>query len=290
MTLSGCLKKDETVIKMIVPFGSPALSSIYLQESADYHVDLVLGADPLVAAFGSKSHDIIFAPTNLGAKMYQAKPDYIMLGVVVWGNFYLVTENPDINTFTDLDGKEVIVFGQNQTSDIIMKYIIANNNIDTHINYVDNVNTATETYLLDTSKVVLVAEPQISRIMMLKPNSKTIDLQELYQEIQGSDTYPQSGIFVKSDLKETLKSKIIADFKDSILKVNQYPEASAELAIQLGFDLPKVVIINAIPRSNLKFTTAKESKEKLEDYFSLLLSYQPGLIGHQLPDQSFYGG
>jgi NitT/TauT family transport system substrate-binding protein len=287
---TGCKPKEKTEVTMIVPFGSPALSQLYMQESADYLVDIVQGSDPLVAAFGSRSHDVIFAPTNLGAKMYQAKPDYIMLGVIVWGNYYLVTEDLTIQNISDLNQKSVVIFGQNQTSDIIFKYIINHHGINVNITYVENVTQATETYLLDTSKIVLVAEPSLSRIMMLKPNSKTIDIQDEYKKIQGQDTYPQAGVFVRANLKKSVMNQIKEDLKNSIDLANENPSQAASLAITLGINLPHTVLTEAIPRSNLRFSTAKESKDLLEDYFNLLLLHQPLLIGNQLPNDAFYGG
>jgi NitT/TauT family transport system substrate-binding protein len=290
LIISGCQPKEKIEITMIVPFGSPALSQIYMQESADYLVDIIQGADPLVAAFGSKSHDVIFAPTNLGAKMYQARPDYIMLGVIVWGNFYLVTEDPSVQNIFDLNNKNVVIFGPNQTSDIIFKYIVNHHGLNVNITYVENVTNATETYLSDTSKIVLVAEPSLSRIMMLKPNTKTIDIQLEYKEVQGTETYPQAGVFVKKDLKKSVINQIKRDLINSINRVNQNPSDAADLAILLGINLPHAVLKEAIPRSNLRFSTALESKDLLEDYFNLLLSYQPALIGNQLPNDAFYGG
>lgn len=289
-TLVGCKPKDQTPIKMIVPFGSPQLSQLYMQSSTSYHVDIIQGADPLVAAFGSKSHDVIFAPTNLGAKMYQAKPDYILIAVVVWGNFYLVTEDESIDSFLDLQDKEVIVFGQNQTSDIIIKYIMHGLDINFNITYVDSVQTATEMYLMDTNKIVMVAEPSLSKIKSLKEETKVIDLQTLYLDVHGSDTYPQAGVFVKADLSQQKIDRIITDLSNSIETLNLNISDSAHLAITLGVNLTHPVLMDAILNSNIRYQSARSSKPLIEDYFMILLEYNPLLIGGELPNDGFYGG
>jgi NitT/TauT family transport system substrate-binding protein len=292
LTLFGCQpkKQAELPITMIVPFGSPSLSQVYLQNSEDYLVDIVQGADPLVAAFGSKSHDVIFAPTNLGSKMYQAKPDYILLAVVVWGNTYLVTEKEGINTFNDLHNQTVVIFGRNQTSDIVFEYIKSQAGIFIETEYVENVTLATEMFLADTQKIVMVAEPALSRIQMLRPNLTVIDLQELYETYQQTASYPQAGVFIKKTMSQRTQEKLMRDLENSIQMANQDPVSTAELAIRLGMNLPKAVLVSAIPKSNLHFRTAKDSKIEIENYFRLLLNQNSQLIGGKLPEDAFYGG
>ncbi len=68
--LSSC--KSEQITMVVPPAGSPQLAQLYMQDSDDYDVTIVEGADPLVAAFGSSSYDVIIAPTNLGAKLYDS--------------------------------------------------------------------------------------------------------------------------------------------------------------------------------------------------------------------------
>jgi len=68
-------------LSVLIPFGSPALSmagllinednqvgEYSLDEYVTYKTEIVNGSDPLVAAFTSQRHDVIIAPTNLGAK------------------------------------------------------------------------------------------------------------------------------------------------------------------------------------------------------------------------------
>jgi len=102
LVLSGC--KPSESISMIVPYGTPELSQLYMEDSKDYQVDIVQGADPLISAFGSVSHDVIFAPTHLGAKMYHSIGSYRLAASIIWGNYYLVsTEELSIE---DLSGRD----------------------------------------------------------------------------------------------------------------------------------------------------------------------------------------
>ena len=109
--LIGCKKTDD--ISIIVPYGSPQLSQLYLQQSEDYAVDVVIGPEPLLAAFGSESHDVIFAPINLGAKLFTANENYTLLSVVTWGNYFFICPT-NITEISQLQGQTVVVFGKNQ--------------------------------------------------------------------------------------------------------------------------------------------------------------------------------
>jgi NitT/TauT family transport system substrate-binding protein len=286
--LFGC-KKDDS-ITIIVPYGSPKLAQLYLENSDDYKVDVVNGADPLVAAFGSSSHDVIFAPTNLGAKMYQSKDSYQLLATIVWGNYYLVSSEQQEFNISSLDGKSITVFGKNQTSDIVLTYLFQELDIDVEITYVDSVSSAAQLFLSSQESIVLLAEPVYSNVMNQLPQTKTIDIQELYQSVTGKDSYPQSGVFIKRNLEQSKITKIQNDLMDSIEKTNQYPSDAAQLAVELQMGLTSEIIASAILNSNLRYVSAKNSKEDIVSYFGLILSMNPALIGGQLPNDLFYYG
>jgi len=284
----GC-KKDDS-ITLIVPYGSPELAQLYLENSSDYQVDVVNGPDPLIAAFGSSSHDVIFAPTNLGAKMYQSKDSYQLLATIVWGNYFLVSNQTEDFNIESLDGKNMVIFGKNQTSDIILKFIFRELNIEPVITYVDSVTTAAQLFQSFQEDIVLLAEPAYSNIMSQLPLSQTIDIQALYQSVTGKDSYPQSGVFIRKDLEKSKIIKIENDLKYSIERTNDYPMEAAALAIELKMGLSKEILSNAIFNSNLRYQSARDSKEAIVSYFGLILGMNPQLIGGQLPNDLFYYG
>ncbi|MBU1145634.1 MAG: hypothetical protein KJ971_07245 [Firmicutes bacterium] len=286
--LFGC-QEDIGVLSVMTPSGAPALAQMYVQEEAEnYLVDVVVGADPLVAAFGSGSHDFIFAPTNLGAKLFQSNQDYIFLAAITFGNYYLITVQDSTFTMSDLEGKEIIVFGQNQTSDIIIQFLLNSLEIDCTITYVDSVATATASFIADSSKIIMIAEPSLSVLTAQISNIDIIDLQAEYQTITGDNSYPQAGVFGKASLSKNAINTFLNDLEASIESVNDDVEAAATLAVDLEFGFPYAVLVNAIPNSHLGFVSAQDAKTSLETYFNLILEINPGLIGNVLPSTEFY--
>lgn len=166
--LVSCTPQNK--VSLMAPQGSPLMTVLGLDQD-DYSIDVVNGADPLVAAFGSNSHDAIIAPTNLGIKLYASKPDYKLAALIVFGNYHLISTSFTDGNMTELQDKHVVVFGQNQTSDIIFKHLINELNLNVTIDYVDSVQLATSTYLFDSTKIVMVAEPSLSKIKGLVPET-----------------------------------------------------------------------------------------------------------------------
>lgn len=288
--LSACATTGPArVLSVMVPAGSPALAQLYVQEESDaYDVDVVNGSDPLVAAFGSGSHDVIFAPTNLGAKLYNSGCGYVFAGAVVWGNYYLVAKTAEEFTLASLTGKTVVVFGQNQTSDIILRHILSENGVTANLTYVDSVATATAQFLADDSLVILTAEPSLSTLEGQVGDLDVIDLQDAYADLTGSDSYPQAGVFVKSDLDPQLAFAFLTDLETSVERVNANVEEASDLAVSLGYGFSRSVLITAIPNSHLAFVSAADSRTAVEAYFTMILGYAPALIGNALPDDGFY--
>ncbi len=287
LMLTACSQR--TTLKIMVPSGSPALSQIYIQENTDeYEVDIVNGADPLVAAFASNSHDIIFAPTNLGAKLYQSGMDYLFAGTVVWGNYYLIAKGKITFDMEHLQNQNIIVFGQNQTSDIILKYLLEESLVTATITYVDSVATATAMFMADPSLIVMVAEPSLSSVESKVADLQIIDLQNVYETITGEDSYPQAGVFVSKTLSKTQVNLFLRDLKRSIEQINDDPEAAGITGETLEIGFTAAIIAAAIPTSHLDYRSAIDSKNALEAYFQLILDRNAALIGGALPDESFY--
>jgi len=287
LALIGCGANYDEPLKVIVPNGAPALSQIFMQENENYAVSVVNGVDPLVAAFGSGTHDFIFAPTNLGAKLYNSGIEYKFIAAVTFGNYYLVSMEESF-TLESLEGKEIVVFGQNATSDIVLRYVLEENEINVTYRYVDSVGTANAEFALDNDIIILSAEPMLSILGNTVSGFNTIDLQAEYQDLTGETSYPQAGVFAKASLENTYVRDFLKALEDSIDEVNNDIEATVTMAAQLKYSFPESVLRASIPNSNIGFEKASDVREDLEAYFNIILDMNGALIGGKLPDDDFY--
>lgn len=303
LSLGACRQEEveEISFKVLAPLGSPALAQTYMEdtlpslgENVSYEIEVVSGTDPLISAFGSGSHDIIYAPTNLGAKLISTGVEYQFAGTVVWGNLYLATGTDETFELSDLDGKEIVVFGQNATPDIIVQTILEAQNytVEPTITYVDSAGTAMATLVSDPTKIVLLAEPVLSVASLPTnvANLKSIDLQSAWEDMTGSESYPQAGIFVKTDLDKDVVEAYLAEVEKSVAEALADPASVAQMAVDLEYGFPLPVLTGAIPRSNLMFKNAADSRAALETYFGYIIDFNPALIGGALPEDNFYFG
>jgi NitT/TauT family transport system substrate-binding protein len=286
LPLFSCSKTEK--LSIIVPLGAPQIAQIYLQESLEYVIDTVNGPDALVASFGSKSHDFIFAPTNLGAKLYNSEIEYVFIAAITFGNYYLATVTEEDFTVESLNGKEIICFGMNATSDIILRYILDSFNIDVTISYVDSLEMANASLILDNSNIILSAEPALSLLKTKVTGIDTIDLQNEYQEITREGSYPQSGVFAKKSLSDNEINTFLSNLEISIDKVNNQLTQTALLGVELELGFTEETLVSAIPNSNILYMTALDARTDLENYFYIIMEMNPSLIGGSLPDDDFY--
>ncbi|MEX1378328.1 MAG: MqnA/MqnD/SBP family protein [Eubacteriales bacterium] len=290
-------------ISVMIPFGSPALSmagllineqsqtgEYSLGENVSYKTEIVNGADPLVAAFTSQSHDVIIAPTNLGAKFYNMGMPYIYAGSVVYGNLYLASTGT-LDSLADLEDKEIVAFSQNSTPDVVLLTVLKYAGIENaNIRYVGSVAEAQGELLAGTADAALLAEPILS-VTKTKAQINIIDLQQQWSELTGAQSYPQAGIYIKSEIAENypdIVSAFLDIVKTSVDEANNSPAQTATDLEAMEFGLPAKIIESAIPNSHLVFETAQESRKDLEFYFEKIMELNPALVGGQLPDDGFY--
>lgn len=279
--------KDVTII---MPTGTPSLALAKYASSSDVKAEIVSGSEGLVAAFTNKSHDFIVAPINLGAKMYQTNGSYILYKTFVWGNLYVASKK-QITSINDLNGKEVVVFGQNSTPDIVFKSILKNNpELDIKVTYVSDVTSANSLLASSKADYVLSAEPSLTKLKS-KFDLYTIDLQEVYAEMTGTSSYPQAGIFVKKELinKEHIKTaleKMSSSIKDAI----NNPSECATFAVLLHESFKTIGeadLTKAIP--NCHYGLLESDKEAVLYYLQTMKDLGFGKqMGENLPDENFF--
>ena len=285
-TSSSSLEVKET-FKAIMPSGTPSLGlATFIKDNNDV-CEIVNGSDPLVAAFKNANYDIVVAPVNLGAKFYNSKATYQLFETFVWGNTYIASLEP-LTTFQDLDGVTVTGFGANSTPDIVLRSLETHYNIDINIEYVDDVATANSQLVAGKSKIVVSAEPALSKIKT-KKTVYTIDLQEEWNKAFGVKSYPQAGIFVHKDKASSL-TNTLTSMKNAVLATMENPSSTAKAACEVNetfATLGEEVLTSSIPNCHYGFSD--NQKTAVESYFNQMnsLGLSAG-YGGNLPDENFY--
>ncbi len=290
--LASCTTKEVEKVSLITPTGAPSLAiGDALLNSTYLEPEIVSGSDGLVAAFTNESHDIVVAPVNLGAKFYNTNENfgYVFYKTIVWGNYYLASTS-EIESFESLEGKTLLVFGKNSTPDVVVRTLIASKEMNVTLEYVDDVATANSYLLTGKADIIVSAEPSITKVSS-KKTIYTYDLQKEWQELTGSYSFPQAGIFVRKAVKDEFNvRKALTALTDSVKLVQTNPNQLVASAVQIDSSLASIgeaVLQKAVLKCNLKLDDAQ--KDAINYYFSKVIELGIGkTVGGKLPDEGFY--
>lgn len=288
--LTGC--SEDAKLKVTLPNGIPLISVAgTLTEDIEYNN--VTGPNLLVTAFTSKEADIIIAPINLGAKLYNSgNSSYKLDSVIGFLNTYIVSIDEPLTSLADLDGKTLAAFGETNIPGITLRCALASENVNPNITYYNAINDGVAFFLNGDYQYLLTSEPVLSNLRKKVSNLKYLSIADVLHETTELDLVPQAAIFVNSESKNTRKiASFITAVENNITNLNKDPQGYANFIYQKDEYLESMkegLIASSIPLSNIEFKKAIDIKEDIEKFFNLLLVEDAALVGGKLPDQAFY--
>ncbi len=288
--LTGC--SEDAKLKVTLPNGIPLISVAgTLTEDIEYNN--VTGPNLLVTAFTSKEADIIIAPINLGAKLYNSgNSSYKLDSIIGFLNTYIVSIDEPLTSLIDLDGKTLAAFGETNIPGITLRCALASENVNPNITYYNAINDGVAFFLKGDYQYLLTSEPVLSNLRKKVSNLKYLSIADVLYNTTELDLVPQAAIFVNSKSKNTRKiAKFINAVENNITNLNKDPQGYANFIYQKDEYLESMkedLIASSIPLSNIEFKKAIDIKEDIEKFFNLLLTEDAALVGGKLPDQAFY--
>lgn len=290
LLLYACEGDNDSTINVLVPNGTTSFAHAQIEyENNDVVIERISGPNILVSAFTSASHDIIIAPVNLGANMYNKGFDYQLLGVLTWNNLQFISDEP-IDSIYDLIGKDIQAFGQGSVPEMIVNTLLQETDIASQITVNYHAQSAQESYTHFTQNggVTLVAEPVTT---MAKNNSDQVyvlDLADLWPELTTYDNFPQAGIFVKHSLSEEDIAIYLNALIENIETLSNNPALIADYSQRLSYPFPKEIIEQSIPSSGIDFIPINDCKDEVDAFMNLILMFNGHLINNHIPDNDFY--
>ena len=294
--------EDMPDIRVAIPKGLSAVSMLGAMNQAaqndrsNVEYDIIEAADLLSMKPKEKVYDVMLLPTNLAASYYNKGAEYKLLGTILWGSQYIVS-NEDLSDWSELKSKSIVSFGEGQASDVVLKYVMAQNGLqpgeNVEITYVSKLSDLTPQFVKGRSKVAVFSEPTLSNVFARKEDTfLAFDIQEEWEKLFGSmHGYPQVSVVVSNDLIDQYPFVIgwmMQSLVNSTIWVNEETTEAAEFGEALDIGLRRKMILNAVERSNIYFVPAHEAKADIETYLTILNESSKKLIGGQLPDEEFY--
>ena len=269
-------------IKVVVPQGNPFIAVGNLIGEENIKIDPVNGAQGVKTALVGNDYDIVIAPLNLGAQLYSKNNSvYELDSVIALGNTYIVSKaGTKLDSLEDLQGKTILAYSQNGTPDIVLRYVLGANQIEATIEYQQSLTEVVPLFVQGSYDYILAAEPVITNLQV----KKNIQLNIINLQDYTKNTIMQAAIFVNpNSTKQESIDLVIKKIEENIKEMNENPEVYANKIVSKDIyfeDLGKEIIAQSLPKANLAFLKAKDNKDKVETYLTM--------INYELPKEDFY--
>lgn len=291
---------DPVSFTILVPSEATAMSLAHLaaiKPSLGNHVSYeiqpyIKESNELVSAFTSEAAEVIMAPTNLGAIVYQEQVPYQLVATLGWGNLYLISD--ETLTIDELAGRKITAFEEGSTSDFVLQMFLKEKGLlnQVEIEYLSSASDVQARYEAGETNLVVISEPFLSTLnKKVEATNVIVDFQKVYREWYGGTSYPQASLFIHKNLIENHQEVIeplLAQIEASIEFANESPDEMAAELVKMGFDLPQHIARDVVFNSNLMFKTAEEAKEEIELYLQKLYEFDVNTVGGSLPNEDFY--
>lgn len=288
MTLTACQKESQT-LSILAPNGIPSIAQSDLEfQDNIYEIERISGPQPLSAAFISQSHDVIIAPINLGANLYQKGSEYQLAGILTWSNLQVISRFP-IQSLDDLQGQDIVAFGQGSIPEIILTHLFNQANLENPVQVSYSVSSVQESLLsfMQGSDYALVSEPVTSQVLGLDEDVYIFDLADVWVNQTGLNLFPQAGVFVKKNLDKDLINDYLSDLEEATNLAISNPQLIAEQCQTMDYPFDSQLIQTALPKSHIDFQLSDQANQAIQDMLNLIYEEKPELIGGQLPDDDW---
>lgn len=282
--LTSC-NVDHSTLKIVCPTGAPALAFYNNVENANFETNST-PSNIVSMMNGNSNYDIVVIDTVSGIKAINNGANFKLAATVTFGNFYLAATGNDENSTLDKDDV-VILFGQNQTPDLLFNKIYGEGY---NVEYVTNVQDAAKCLasgknMITKSTVdyVFIAQPALYTILNNKDAltygnaSVYANIQEEYKKITNYDLV-QASLFVNANSDSKMVDSFLKDLEKDIKNLLENPSllsdkidyTSQELSTKYGVNFKACEqLLNDDNAIGLGYKKAIDNKDNIDNFISL---------------------
>lgn len=289
-------------IKVLTPSGLPALSLVKMvnenKQIAGNNIEYKIekNSDALVVDMLKREGDIAIVPSNFAAQLYNKNLDYVILGTVGWGSFYIVSDKK-ITSLKELKNKQIYTFGRGLTPDIVLRNILLNNGINLEngikINYVTSGNELPPLFIGGKANIINIPEPMLSTLIYKdKKAYVNFNLNDIWKNLYKTKYgYPQSTLVVKKEILDKnpqfIKS-FLENLESSIKFLYGNSDNKNDYINRLNIMINMNVIDNILLKANIDFIRIDNCKQEYENYFKVLNQFNSKVLGGNIPDEKIF--
>lgn len=258
--------------------------------------------DQLRVLLAKKEIDFSATPSNLPALMANRGAPVRLLNISVWGILWLVSRDPEVKSFADLAGRELLVPFQRDLPAALLDALLAKQNFpadqQVRLRHTRDAQDAIALMLTGQGQNALLVEPTASLLIWRNQQQNGAPLQKV-ESLEASwrvsfpeqAELPQAGIMANSTVANDIELSRAMEqaYAQSAAWCKEQPQACAQLVHKYIPHLPAQAVESAIRSTRLDSHPASSVRPQLEALYSLLGEHNLQAIGGRLPDAAFYG-
>ena len=283
-------KTDTETLIVQAPLAPPSIPLVSMIGKQNVQVIWYKKTEEAMSRIIDDSVDVSIIPVNSMAVLYN-KGVNIQLGAVsTWGILYLVSGDPQINDWKDLQGKTVAVGAMGYSPDLVFRGLLANKGLANDVKIIYGTSPEIAQMLI-AKKMNLAVLPEPLLTSVLSKNKDTRIIMNLEQEWMHAFTeargLPQAGLAVSKRLITENPSAwrgFYDEYNESLLAYVNNPGIIGSDEEKL-LNLPAAVIKKSLGRSNLKLQSSQEAKNSVNRYLEQILLIDPDAVGGKVPGQ-----
>ena len=259
--------------------------------------------DQLRVLLAKQEIDFSATPSNLPALMANRGDPVRLLNISVWGILWLVSRDPEVRSFKDLAGKELLVPFQRDLPEVLLDTLLTAQQEETGAAAVTlrrtrDAQDAIALMLTGKGQSALLVEPTASLLLWRAQQQGDIalfrgqNLESAWRDqFPDKAELPQAGIMVNSHLadQQQLSRAVEQAYAHSARWCKANTQSCAELVHRHIPQLPVEPVKTAIELTRLESRSAAQARPQLEALYGLVAQRYPQAIGGGLPADSFYG-
>ena len=263
----------------------------------EYTFQMAAAADQVAPLLLKGELDILSAPANLAAKLYNnSKGAVKMLAVNTLGVVYIVDTGDSVTDIKSLKGKTIYATGKNTTPEYALRYLLQQHGLDPDKDVTLEFKSEPTEVVAQLKKsggvamlpqpFVTVAQGQVTGLRV------ALDLTAEWDALGGDSRLVTACLMVRSKFAEEYPNAVatfLGEYAASTKFVNENVEEAAKLVEK--FDIVKAAVAQkAIPKCNIVCITGADMKTIASGYLQTLFEANATAIGDAMPGDDFYYG
>ena len=265
-------------------------------------VELILWKNPdqLRSIIMGKQAHIAATPSHMAAKLYNKGVPVKLMNISVWGDYWMISNDPRVKTINDLKGEEIAMPRRGGTPNTVFSLLTQRLDItledDFTIRYMPNFVAAMQEVVSGRVKHAFLSEPHASLAIAKSKGTenvlnRAVDIQSERGRLYNTKPrIPRAGICalpIINTRPDVIKAFQDA-YRDAITWCKKNPAEAGRISAKYIPAFKAESVATSIKTGNLEFVSARDGKDEIEKFFKVLLSQNPAKVGGKLPDDGLY--